>query len=622
MFRYIICVIFLFLTLAQPSAQSIAWIDGGQEIVISDLEAGTQKTILSSHSAWAITSHPDSGDLYWTDSKKKAIYVTKIADKSTSLFIDGLENPEGITIDDQGKIYVLDDGIVLRYSGTGTFEKTITDDQIRPLDVYNYDNRIYFGDGIDSTISSIDLEGNNKERITGTLEYLPVSVKINELTEEIFWVGAHWGIFRTSLEGTAEIEWIHETDWPSIAIDKESNVLYYTNTMDLAKIDLSTLSRSICSEYLPARMVFNNHDSKLYFTYSHPSEVLLSLNQEEDEEVIYFSPYYNFTSLDIHHGSSRLFWAGKTGVKGSEDERVAIFSSDLEGTDTRLVHEFETDIYSFEELKVNQANQLLYWSHDRKIFSSEFDGTDVREVSQERTEFISFEYSDEKMYWSQRIDGNTDNFSYSINRSDFDGSNTEEVYRIDPYYDAPHMKTRTPTDLYVSKERGKIYWLNYLENTVNSIGLDGDEYEVLINIESLFPMSLDVLEDKMYYGIIGSSSFLTKGVYSASLDGSENALVFSGNVYDMVILPNYALSTKEKYSEASARVYPNPASSEVYVESDQSVTQVDVINLSGEILAQFIDTKTIEVSSLYPSIYFLRIEFVNGESEVLKLIKQ
>ena len=54
-------------------------------------------------------------------------------------------------------------------------------------------------------------------------------------------------------------------------------------------------------------------------------------------------------------------------------------------------------------------------------------------------------------------------------------------------------------------------------------------------------------------------------------------------------------------------IYPNPASEEVFIETDQKLFNVELFNLEGRMMSQFATTKRLDVSNLPNGIYFIQI---------------
>ena len=61
------------------------------------------------------------------------------------------------------------------------------------------------------------------------------------------------------------------------------------------------------------------------------------------------------------------------------------------------------------------------------------------------------------------------------------------------------------------------------------------------------------------------------------------------------------------------QVYPNPTSSTITVKTEQPTTQIQVLNLAGQVLKTFTQTNNqINVSDLTPGVYLLQVTGQDG----------
>lgn len=76
---------------------------------------------------------------------------------------------------------------------------------------------------------------------------------------------------------------------------------------------------------------------------------------------------------------------------------------------------------------------------------------------------------------------------------------------------------------------------------------------------------------------------------------------------------------------AQIRLYPNPVSSELFIQSDQPIQQIFVRDLHGKQVFE-LNTNTehyqLETGDLTPGVYFCELHFSNGSSQRLKFVKQ
>ena len=74
------------------------------------------------------------------------------------------------------------------------------------------------------------------------------------------------------------------------------------------------------------------------------------------------------------------------------------------------------------------------------------------------------------------------------------------------------------------------------------------------------------------------------------------------------------------------RVFPNPVSEVLYIESDKEIRNISILNLAGIPVAEFTDCNdysvTLNLSNLSPGLYLTRIYFKHGEIITKRFVKQ
>lgn len=76
------------------------------------------------------------------------------------------------------------------------------------------------------------------------------------------------------------------------------------------------------------------------------------------------------------------------------------------------------------------------------------------------------------------------------------------------------------------------------------------------------------------------------------------------------------------FTDANTTIYPNPCSDMVYVTTDLRHVSYSISNMNGQVCLNGIldDSSAIEISSLNPGVYFLRLEGLYGFSSIRKLV--
>jgi dienelactone hydrolase len=81
------------------------------------------------------------------------------------------------------------------------------------------------------------------------------------------------------------------------------------------------------------------------------------------------------------------------------------------------------------------------------------------------------------------------------------------------------------------------------------------------------------------------------------------------------------LSTPEVVANTNFSMFPNPAKTLFYIETDKAITQINILNQQGQ-LVKTGNTKNIAISDLASGLYFVKISFIDNGSRVEKLIKE
>lgn len=87
----------------------------------------------------------------------------------------------------------------------------------------------------------------------------------------------------------------------------------------------------------------------------------------------------------------------------------------------------------------------------------------------------------------------------------------------------------------------------------------------------------------------------------------------TGIVYNLTPLTTNIVDV----SEANIQMFPNPASTQFTIESDQAINQIEISNLSGKVLKSFSTiSNLVDIADLNAGIYFIR--FTSGDGTITK----
>ena len=69
-------------------------------------------------------------------------------------------------------------------------------------------------------------------------------------------------------------------------------------------------------------------------------------------------------------------------------------------------------------------------------------------------------------------------------------------------------------------------------------------------------------------------------------------------------------------------VYPNPTSNTISVNSSQFIQEMQLLDVAGKLILTVSSANTADLSSISSGIYFLAIQFENGDTGHVKILKK
>jgi hypothetical protein len=82
-----------------------------------------------------------------------------------------------------------------------------------------------------------------------------------------------------------------------------------------------------------------------------------------------------------------------------------------------------------------------------------------------------------------------------------------------------------------------------------------------------------------------------------------------------------ALSTSEIVAETRFSMFPNPAKTQFFVETDEAIAQIDLFNQQGQLVLTS-NSKSIPISELPSGLYFVKVGFKDNSFSVGKMMKE
>jgi len=109
---------------------------------------------------------------------------------------------------------------------------------------------------------------------------------------------------------------------------------------------------------------------------------------------------------------------------------------------------------------------------------------------------------------------------------------------------------------------------------------------------------------------------------SPKTNNNRAKIFFSSGYYTLCSASLAAGSDEQKKRKKSIKIFPNPVENVLSFDGDLAqINEINIYDITGKLFLSSEPTLQINVSHLPQGIYFIKIEFVNGENEVRKFIK-
>lgn len=170
--------------------------------------------------------------------------------------------------------------------------------------------------------------------------------------------------------------------------------------------------------------------------------------------------------------------------------------------------------------------------------------------------------------------------------------------------------------------QGETYEVSFMAKAENSNG----ELKILLkdanNLGTLYYQS-EVVEIATT-----SNTYSLNYTHTASTEMDVRFEFDIGSKAQTLILDKVSLKRKsdnlstDKYSISEVKMYPNPTNGILNIETIKEIQQIEVMDLTGKTLSTVRNKNSINIESLAPGIYVVRIGLNNNESIIQKVIKR
>lgn len=621
---FICFVIFIQQTHAQ---EKIVWSDlGTGRITKANLDGSEPTIIVAQNKPQYHALDSKNAKIYWTDMGTLSIHSCNLDGSNKQVLVSGLDAPRGIDLSAENEIFVIDGKNIKKFNTSGELTSIIHQNLEHPIDLFVHESDIYWLDSDKETIERSKIDGSQRTTLVSDVPD-PFDIELDIANEKIYWVQyAEWsfdkGVFRANLDGSEkELFPIDKTVY-GIEIDDKGEYIYWSelifNTIHKTKItDLSDDIRLV-GKYLnfPTGIVLDEPNNKIYYLNQDYAEFLFCSNLDDGKNTVTLgkSLVYKpsrFVIDSVHH---KIYWINHaSGV--AERESAGVMCANLDGSNVQTLAAYPDVNWPF-GIALDIENEKIYWSERSGgyIHQANLDGSNMIIINPESVyaNGMTIDADNQKLYWTS---------SKGIEKSNLDGSQREFVLEgSEKFYEVA---------LYL--EENKIYWTNRDNKSIQRTDLDE------VNIETLFTendnwsdvnsLCLHKEEQKIYYSIDGREGRIQRSNY----DGSDVELLGLPDVvspYHLVVLKESAITSIDDSPSItkSVRVYPNPFSDKLVIESKREINSISIYNELGQVVFNVQDVKKTSFHldgglELKKGFFSIIIEPYLGEIERYNLIK-
>ena len=144
---------------------------------------------------------------------------------------------------------------------------------------------------------------------------------------------------------------------------------------------------------------------------------------------------------------------------------------------------------------------------------------------------------------------------------------------------------------------------------------DSMSYELQMPVDTFEVNLTAIANSEDAISVEGDSTIDVSGGDPITTDIVVTAENGSKRFYEVTVLPSTTGVEEETLEAQTLKLYPNPAADQLYIESDQGINQVTVLNIVGSIVMDqsFMNNERVElnISSLRTGVYMIRVD--NGD---------
>ncbi|MBL1280637.1 MAG: T9SS type A sorting domain-containing protein [Fluviicola sp.] len=368
-------------------------------------------------------------------------------------------------------------------------------------------------------------------------------------------------------------------------------------------------------------------------------------------------PQYNVSihdpAIEIDQSNGTIYYGGTDGVYTSTNQGVS-------WTYAPIVRSVNSAIVSAQTVEVNQANGNIFVGHkDYGVWKSTDGGANFVELHPSGAEVHHVD-----------VNGTVFVGNYSFTDGNFAGRTNNGIGVMNKVIDGPfgllYGIRESFGRIYVSEDAGASWALKYTTtNDVKYIGLKSnnelfftDEFEGMYTTDTSFTAPALRTGARILNGVNANGFMLfVRGIYSCatSMDfgtntngylSGEYSTIFNGIPYPVVDPSgnddNLDAYNDKIYQTSSTglvyvyqggvaslnentlnkfEIYPNPSSSFINIQSEENITNIEILNMQGQLVAKANSVTSVNIQDLKPGVYFVRVN-IDGSLETKRFIKE
>jgi len=307
-------------------------------------------------------------------------------------------------------------------------------------------------------------------------------------------------ILRSSSLGGEDIDTLlmNEGEPREIEVDEANGRVYWISSLigeehciKSSNLDGSDMKEVVTDIEGLSDIALDTINSKIYWSFKtdilNPSQISRADLDGGNIEVVLSNLAGNIT-FDLVSSEQRIYWVGTYGE---------FWRADVDGSNRVMLFSIDKS-YCFGSIQVDADAGLIYWEDNcaRNIQRSDFNGTNIEEVTPEIYYLKDFKIDPEndKLYWAEY---------YHICRMNLDGTGHDTL--------DSHSSKRNYS-LTLSLGTNSVYWTQ--DDHINKCSLQGTENQILAYTTLYnwgWDLAIDYVEDHIYWagngGAIGRSGF-------------------------------------------------------------------------------------------------------------------